>query len=91
MSKTPPAALAVQQPNGTIDPLHTLYQQPTLKRVRKQLPSAVGPRMLLASLEKVVTVPIEAAPASLPIKESTTNINTRDELETVFHRPTSSQ
>ncbi|WP_227378198.1 molybdenum cofactor guanylyltransferase [Haladaptatus halobius] len=90
-SNTPPAALAVRHPDGTIDPLHALYRQSAIKRVHKQLPSAAGPRMLLASLEEVVAVPVDAAPVNLLTKESMTNINTRDEPETASCCPTSSR
>jgi len=79
-SDAAPAALAVRHPDGTPEPLHALYRTSAVERVRNRLPSAAGPRALLESLEPVVTVPVDAAPAGLPVEESTTNVNTRAEL-----------
>jgi molybdopterin-guanine dinucleotide biosynthesis protein A len=86
-SDASPAALAVCHPDGTPEPLHALYRTSAVERVRNRLPSSAGPRALLESLEPVVTVPVDAAPAGLPVEESTTNVNTRDELAAAAPRP----
>lgn len=76
-------AVAVEHPDGTLDPLHTLYRRERVLAASERLPRAAGPRALLAELAHVHTVPLEDAPASVPLERSTTNFNTREELEAV--------
>lgn len=85
-SDRPPAALALEHPDGTIEPLHTLYRLSAIERVREELPRTGGPRALLASLPAVETVPVSAVPDRIPVEESTTNVNTRTDLETATRR-----
>lgn len=80
---TPPTALAIRHSDGTADPLHTLYRRSAITSVREELPRTAGPRTLLESLDHVVSVAVETAPDWVPIEESTTNVNTWDDLETV--------
>lgn len=88
---TPLAALAIRHSDGTVDPLHTLYRRSAITSVREELPGTAGPRTLLESLDHVATVAVEAVPDRVPIEESTTNVNTWDDLETVSGRPTTIQ
>lgn len=81
-----PDAVAIRHPDGTTEPLHTLYRRASVARARAELPRSAGPRALLETLDRVVTLPVEATPPRVPIEESTTNVNTRTDLETAVQR-----
>lgn len=85
---TPPGALAIQHFDGTVNPLHALYRQSAITAVREELPRTAGPRALLESLDHVVTVAVDTIPDRVPVEESTTNVNTWDDLKAVSGRPT---
>jgi molybdopterin-guanine dinucleotide biosynthesis protein A len=76
-------AVAVEHPDGTLEPLHTLYRRERVVEAAERLPRAAGPRALLAELAQVRTVPPGDAPASVPLARSLTNFNTREEFEAV--------
>ncbi|RBI58541.1 molybdenum cofactor guanylyltransferase [halophilic archaeon] len=78
---TLPSALGIRHSDGTINPLHTLYQRSAVKRLQRQLSPTSGPRSLLSTLDSVLTISEETAPAGLPVEESTTNVNTQRELK----------
>lgn len=82
-SETPPAAIAVRYPDGTAEPLHTLYRRTTVVDAREGVARTDGPRSLLATLDPVATVPRERVPPHVPLERSMTNVNTRDELAAV--------
>jgi molybdopterin-guanine dinucleotide biosynthesis protein A len=78
-------AVAIEHPDGVVEPLHTLYRRKSVLAARDRLPEAAGPRALLADLE-VHVVPVAAAPEGVPIRRSTTNVNTRADLAAVRER-----
>lgn len=86
-SETPPAALALRYPDGAVEPLHTLYRRPRVLKRQEQLARTAGPRALLAVLDQIQVVPCEAAPSHVPLRQSMTNVNTRDELAAVTPGP----
>lgn len=81
-------AVAVEHPNGVFDPLHTVYRRESVIGLRNRLPRTAGPRMLLSELDCVDTVSTAAVPAHVPLAMSTTNVNTRQELEAVRNQMT---
>lgn len=82
-SEVPPGAVAVEHGDGTVDPLHAVYRRASVTEFRGQLPEAAGPRALLAALGRVHAVPVDDAPADVPVARSTTNVNTVGDLEAV--------
>jgi molybdopterin-guanine dinucleotide biosynthesis protein A len=72
-------AVAVEHPDGTVEPLHTLYRRERVVAARERLPRAAGPRALLAGLD-VHVVPVAAVPADVPMARSTTSVDTRADL-----------
>lgn len=78
-------AVAVEHPDGVVEPLHTLYRRERVLAVRDRLPATAGPRALLAELA-VHVVPVAAVPEEVPIRRSTTNVNTRADLAAVRER-----
>jgi molybdopterin-guanine dinucleotide biosynthesis protein A len=76
-------AVAIQYPDGVVEPLHTVYRRESIIERHNSLPRRAGPRMLLSELDTVSTVSIADAPDCVPLERSTTNINTREELEAV--------
>jgi len=77
------AALALQHPDGTVEPLHTLYRRSAVECARERLPRSAGPRALLAALDPVRAISVDAVPTEIPLRESLTNVNTRAALEEV--------
>lgn len=82
-SASPLDALAVRHPDETLEPLHTLFRRAAVEQARPQVSAADGPRTLLAALDSVETVTVDTPPAGVPLEESTTNVNTREELDAV--------
>lgn len=76
-------AVAVAYPDGALDPLHAVYRRERVAALRDRLPPTAGPRAVLADLDAVHTVPVDDAPAGVPLDRSTTNVNTVDELAAV--------
>jgi molybdopterin-guanine dinucleotide biosynthesis protein A len=73
-------ALAVEHPDGTVEPMHTLYRRAGIRRVLRTAPSDGGVRTLLSPLDAVRTIPATEAPTEIPLAASLTNVNTRAEL-----------
>ncbi|ESP88776.1 molybdenum cofactor guanylyltransferase [Candidatus Halobonum tyrrellensis] len=73
-------AVAVAYPDGALDPLHAVYRRERVAALRDRLPPTAGPRAALAELDAVHTVPVDDAPAGVPLGRSTTNVNTVAEL-----------
>lgn len=67
-------------PSGEYEPLHALYRCEALSAVEQDLPAAAGVRFLLDGLAAVEPVPVVYAPEGVPLRESTTNVNTRADL-----------
>jgi molybdopterin-guanine dinucleotide biosynthesis protein A len=76
-------AVAPRHPDGTRDPLHTFLRREAVERVRGELPAHGGVRALLAALDRDRAVPVDAAPAGVPLADSLTNVNTTAELRAV--------
>jgi molybdopterin-guanine dinucleotide biosynthesis protein A len=79
-------AIAFQHPNGVVDPLHTVYRRQRVVELQHAVPRAAGPRRLLSELERVCTVSTADVPEHVPLEMSTTNVNTRRELDAVRNR-----
>ncbi len=75
----------VERPDDVVEPLHTLYRPERVLVVRDRLPETAGPRALLAELD-VHVLPATAVPEGVPIRRSTTNVNTRADLAAVRER-----
>lgn len=72
-------AVALEHPDGVVEPLHTLYRRERVVAARTHLPRSAGPRALLAELD-VHVVPAVEVPERVPLERSTTNVNTRADL-----------
>lgn len=81
--ETPSDALTVAQPDGTVEPLHTLYRLTAVTETREQLSSTDGPRSVVDALDNVRVVTPETPPFHVPLRRSTTNVNSREDLSTV--------
>jgi len=79
-------AVAVEHPNGTIEPLHAVYRRESVLGAKNRLHRTAGPRQLLSQLETVHTVSTAAVPEHVRLATSLTNVNTREELEAVRTR-----
>lgn len=75
-------AVAVEHPDGVVEPLHALYRRTSVLTARDRLARSAGPRALLADLD-VHVVPTAAVPDRVPMDRSTTNVNTRADLASV--------
>lgn len=80
------AALTLHHPDGTLEPLHTVYRRSAVEATRDRLSRSAGPRALLAALDPVRTISVDAAPAAIPLRESLTNVNTRTALAEASHQ-----
>lgn len=77
-------AVAVEYPDGALEPLHAVYRRASVAARRGELPAAAGPRALLSELaerDAVESVPLADAPADVRLDRSLTNVNTVAELE----------
>jgi molybdopterin-guanine dinucleotide biosynthesis protein A len=81
-----PDALAVRHRDGGIDPLHALYRTQAIDQLRERISPTSGPRTVLESLPNDRTVPVDRAPAEVPLERSIVNVNTKDDLEDVVSR-----
>lgn len=79
-------AVAPRHPDGTRDPLHTFFRRAAVERVRSALPERGGVRALLDVLPRVRAVPVDAAPADVPLADSIASVNTTTELRAVGRR-----
>jgi len=75
-------AVAVEHPDGVVEPLHTLYRRERVGAARERLSRSAGLRAALAELD-VHVVPAAAVPDRVPMARSTTNVNTRADLAAV--------
>ncbi|WP_313694664.1 molybdenum cofactor guanylyltransferase [Halorarum halobium] len=76
-------AVAIEHPDGTLNPLHAVYRREPVASLHRLLPRTAGPRALLAGLESVHTVSPASVPDDVPLDRSTSNVNTRRQLESV--------
>lgn len=79
-------AVAPRHPDGTRDPMHTLYRRDAVADARDRLPRSGGVRALLAALDRVQAVPVGAAPPDAGLADSLANVNTRAELDAIRER-----
>lgn len=76
-------ALAIAHPDGTIEPMHTLYRRDSILEVLEQIPSDSGIRAVLSALDTVRTLPTTEGPEGISLEDSLTNVNTRTELAAI--------
>ncbi|MFD1632792.1 molybdenum cofactor guanylyltransferase (plasmid) [Haloplanus ruber] len=76
-------AVAIEQSDGTLEPLHTLYRRESVLEVTESIPRAAGLQALLSELDGVYTISSRSIPDSVPLSRSKTNVNTREDLEHV--------
>jgi len=79
----PVDAVAVEDPTGGLEPLHSVYRRESVLDCHLRLPRTAGPRMLLSELDTVVTISTADAPPHVPLEASSTNVNTREELDAI--------
>jgi molybdopterin-guanine dinucleotide biosynthesis protein A len=76
-------AIAIEHPDGVAEPLHTIYRRKSVAEVRYRLSRSDSPQTLLSELPDVCTLSLADVPDGIPIKQSITNINTFEELESI--------
>lgn len=84
-SENSPDALTVSHIDGAVEPLHALYRPIAIREKRAVVSSNGGPQSLLESFDNIQSVIPENAPFYVPLEQSITNVNTRQELSTVVH------
>lgn len=83
VEREPLDAVAVEHPDGSLEPLHTLYRRRRVLDVSERLDRSAGPRALLSEFENVRTVSLDAAPNAVGLARSVKNFNTREQLEEI--------
>lgn len=74
-------AVAVRDPDGTVQPLHACYRRSAALAARDRLPRDGGVRALFDVLDPVRAVTADDAPRNVPLVASLSNVNTRADLE----------
>lgn len=75
-------AIAPRRASGPPEPLHTFYRRDAVMATRDKLTPSTGVRALLSHLD-VHTIPVTDAPATIPLRTSLVNVNTRGELDSL--------
>lgn len=79
-------AVAVRNPDGTVEPLHACYRRSAVLAARDRLPRAGGVRALFDALDATRVDSPDDAPADVPLAASLSNVNTRADLDAIRER-----
>lgn len=74
-------ALAIEYPDGVAEPLHTIYRRESIIEIQRHLSQSDGLQSLFSELPHVCTLSLADVPEDIPLEQSTTNVNTLEELK----------
>lgn len=79
-------AVAVLNPDGTVEPLHACYRRSAVLAARDRLPRTGGVRALFDALDATRVISFDDAPPDVPLAASLSNVNTRGDLDEIRER-----